>query len=282
MRLSPRSIAVAALLLLPPLTGALAQPARGPPPATDWSLSVGAAGLLTPAFQGSRDYAFSVVPDVRLRYRERLFASVPEGLGFNVVTRSPRENGWKLGPLVKYRFGRDEDGRGPFTVAGGSRALRGLGDVGGAAELGGFVDYRLGAAQARVELRHGLGGHEGLVADLQLDYIASVGPLRLSVGPRLTLASAGYLGAYFGVGSSQAARSGLPEYRPGGGLVSYGLGGRAILPLVGGLSATLFAGYERLGGPAAGSPLVRLRGSPDQAVVGLGLGWRFDLGAPGT
>jgi outer membrane protein len=101
-------------------------------------------------------------------------------------------------------------------------------------------------------------------------------PLIWSFGPRARIVDDTYTAAYFGVTSAQSPASGLPVYSAAGGLYSYGIGGTAILPLDrdNRWSAVLFASYERLTGDAASSPLVQLRGSEDQATLGLFVSYR--------
>lgn len=60
-------------------------------------------------------------------------------------------------------------------------------------------------------------------------------------------------------------------------MLSYGLGGNVIRPLNRRSALTLFTSLERLGGPAADSPLIRERGQRMQATLGLGYGVRFGL-----
>src|SRR5258708_33754380 len=69
--------------------------------------------------------------------------------------------------------------------------LNGLGDVKTTVELGGFVEYYpVDWFRTRGELRQGIGGHHGVVADLSADVIVPViQRLILSAGPRCTLAS---------------------------------------------------------------------------------------------
>src|SRR3990167_2646834 len=111
------------------------------PSEAGWSVTIGLAPVLSPAWQGSRDMALSIFPDLRVNYGDVIFASIPEGLGWNAVNT----NGWKAGPLAKVRFGRDEErGGSPFLITGGSDGLRGMGNVAAAAELGGFVEKRIG------------------------------------------------------------------------------------------------------------------------------------------
>lgn len=239
-----------------------------------WSITVGVAPVVSPAWQGSRDVALSIFPDLRINYKDVIFASIPDGLGWNAVNR----DGWKAGPLAKIRFGRDEErGGSPFLVTGGSDALLGLGDVDAAAELGGFVEKRAGPLRGRLEVRRGFGGHEGIVADASASYQARAGRTIINVGPRATVASRNYIDTYFGIDGLQSQRSGLRTYSPSGGLLSYGVGGSAIRPLDRRSAITLFGGLDRLGGKAGDSPLVRERGRRLQFTLGLGYGFRFSL-----
>ena len=249
----------------------------GPPAAQGWTMAVGVGTLFGTAWQGSRDTALAVLPDIRLNYRDQLFFSVPEGLGWNAV--NTRE--WKAGPLIKPRFGRNaEDGGSPFQVLGGSTALRGMGDIGIAGEAGVFVERRFGRTagwRARAELRQGFGGHQGLVGDLSLVRAGRSGKVLYSIGPRATLASRDYVQTYFGVDAGQAARTGLALSRPAGGLVSYGLGGTAIRPLDRNRTVSLFGGIDRLGDSPAGSALIRERGQRTAFNIGLAYSYRFRL-----
>ncbi len=276
-----RTIGPCLLAIASPALAQVENSQPGPPPtrpvrsaAEGWSITVGAAPVLSPAWQGSRDMALSIFPDLRINYRDVLFASIPDGLGWNAVNRG----GWKAGPLAKIRFGRDEErGGSPFLVTGGSDALAGLGNVAAAAELGGFVERRAGPLRGRIEVRRGFGGHEGVVADLSLGYQARAGRTIANVGPRLTLGSGDYVAPYFGINSVQSARSGLARYDPAGGLVSFGIGGSVLRPLDRRSALTLFTGVDRLAGDAGDSPLVRKRGRRMQFTLGIGYGWRFGL-----
>lgn len=285
-RLNLAPLAAAALILAPDAkaqTAPIAPPANpsamrpaGPPPMPTWVLTIGVAPLVTPAWQGSRDTAFSVFPDIRLNYKDAVFVSVQEGLGWNAINR----DGWKIGPIARLRFGRREStGGSPFLIAGGSEALRGFGDVGIAGEFGGFVQYSPDRRVAlRAEVRRGVGGHEGVVAEPSIRYSDRAGKFRYSLGLRSTFASDKYTQVYFGVTPQQGLNAGLAPYRTGSGLVSAGVNGALIRPLGqrgqhGAL--TLLTGYDRLGNVAADSTLIRQRGRRDQFTVGLAYGYRF-------
>ena len=242
-----------------------------------WSLTLGAAPIFSPAWQGSKDMVLSLYPDLRVNYGDTFFASVPDGVGWNAVNRA----GWKAGPIAKVRFGRDESSGGsPFVVTGGSDALLGLGNVSPAAELGGFVERRWGAAgqwSVRAEVRRGFGGHEGVLADGSISYQMRFGRTIMSVGPRATAASGGFMRTYFGIDAGQSQRSRLAQYQPGAGLLSYGIGGALVRPFDQRRTVTLFFGMDRLGNEAGRSPLVRERGQRTQFSVGVGYGFRFNL-----
>ncbi len=249
----------------------------GPPAAEGWSVTIGAAPVFGPAWQGSRDTALSIFPDLRVNYADTLFASVPDGIGWNAVNG----DGWRIGPLVKIRFGRDErDGGSPFLIAGGSDALAGMGTIKAAGEAGGFVERTFGAGRqwrVRGEVRQGFGGHQGLVADASINYRVRAGRTAIGVGPRMTAASRDFMQTYFGIDAAQSARTGLARYDADGGILSYGIGGSAVRPIDRRSAITLFTSLERLGGPSGDSPLVRERGRRTQFTLGLGYGFRFNL-----
>lgn len=142
-----KSLAVMiALLAATPCAAQPTEPAPSsgrPPVAADEgvSVTVGVAPVFSPAWQGSSDSTLSIFPDLRLNYGDVLFASIPDGLGWNAIS----QDGWRAGPLVKLRFGRDEDDGGSlFLVAGGSDALLGVGNISATAEVGGFAEKRFG------------------------------------------------------------------------------------------------------------------------------------------
>ncbi len=270
------------------LTGActlMASPAfaadRNGPPQRDLEINIGAGAMYAPDFPGSKDYQLSVLPNLSVKYKDQFFASAPEGIGYNVI----RSNGWRIGPVAKYAMQRQENGNNPFRVAGDkTNALRGLGNVDGTLELGGFAEYKWSDWSAKVEARQGVNGHEGFVTDLNVKYTKSVpsvfgkegSPLIVSVGPRATLVDSNYNQAYFGVTASQSARSGLAQYKAEGGLLSYGIGAAVIYPITGtNLTAIWLAGYDRMAGDAGDSPLVQQRGSENQAKVAVFLSYTF-------
>jgi outer membrane protein len=279
-----KTIATLILMAVPAMAQGPGKPAESP-----WTVSVGGGAIYAPAFMGSKDYQLIGVPNIRVNYRDRFFASVEGGIGYNAF----RSRGLSLGPIARIQFPRFESGRNPLRIAGRlSTALQGMGDVSATVEMGGFVRYDWRGWNGRFEMRRGLNGHQGAISLLEGGYSGNVGrwfglngpPLILSIGPRIQFANATYRQVYFGVTDTQSSRSGLQKYTPssgffsGGGLLSYGAGGSLVVPLSRKFSVVVFGGVDRLSGDAADSPLVRQRGSVNQRVVGLTLSYSFGFG----
>jgi outer membrane scaffolding protein for murein synthesis (MipA/OmpV family) len=130
---------------------------------------------------------------------------------------------------------------------------------------------------AKLELRRGLGGRNGLILEALVD-----GKLRLSDsvilsgGPRLSVTDSTFNQAYFGIDATQSFNSGYAQYYPGAGLRSVGVGASAVWRISDKLSFVAFGSYNYLADVASNSPLVQgPAGSRNQLVVGTALSWRF-------
>lgn len=244
-----------------PLTFALAQPAA----AQDWRITLGGGGMLAPTYLGSDEYDVDPVPVVDIRYRDIAFLSTRDGLGANLW----RGERLTAGPVLKYRLGRDQDD---------DDALRGLGDVDPAGEVGAFLKYRIAKLSFGTELRQGFGGHEGLVGDFWISRRFDAGDKwEFNIGPKLTLASSDFTETYFGVDAAQAARSGYNRYDADGVFVSYGLNASVGYKLTPQVTLGAFAGIEQIASDAADSPIVDQAGSATQARIGATLTYSFGL-----
>ena len=101
--------------------------------------------------------------------------------------------------------------------------------------------------------------------------------LKLKLGPRLSFADSEYMSTYFGVSSGEATASGgrLAAYDAGGGFRDVGLEFGAEYAWSDRITLYGDAGYRRLVGDAADSPIVKRAGSENQFTAGLGLTYRF-------
>lgn len=248
-------------------------PPGAPPPAEaakpDWNIRLGVGAMAGPKFEGGDTYKVVPAPQFMISYRDLVFLRGPS-LGINAFTvHGPRPSDkLQIGPLVRYQPGRDEDN---------SNRLRGMGDIDGAVEIGGFITYGIGAWSAGVTVFRDLSdSHDGLTAKISAGHRLPLGPaLLLRSDMSVNLADDKHTTAFFGVTAAQSARSGLRQYRPEGGFkdagISFDLDYRVTENW--GLGGRL--GYKRILGDAADSPLVKDRGSANQLVTGLFLNYRF-------
>lgn len=154
-----------------------------------------------------------------------------------------------------------------------------LGKVKTTIEAGAFAQYQWGESiRLRAEVLKGIGGHKGLVGALGADKVWRDGDRYVfSVGPRLLVSDGRYQRAYFGVTPAAAVATGLPAYRPGGGIHGAALASGLSYQFSPRIGAFGFARYERLLGDAARSPVVREFGSRNQYSAGVGLNYSFTL-----
>lgn len=154
-----------------------------------------------------------------------------------------------------------------------------VGKVKTSIEAGAFAEYRPSEKfRIRGDLLKGITGHKGLVGSIGADYIAREGDnYVISAGPRLLLSDSRYQRPYFGVDPAASLASGLPVYRPKGGIHALGLASGVSYQFNPRFGLFGYARYERLVGDAAKSPIVREYGSRNQMSAGLGLNYTFTI-----
>lgn len=261
--LAPAAIATAAALLA-------AQPALAQeqaPDSYDLRVRVGAGVQTVPRFPGADKNELRLLPKVSIARGDRPFgiAAPDDGFGIGLVSGG----GFSAGPVLNLTGSRtDKDVGVP------------LGKVPATIEVGGYAQYDLGKSlRLRGEVRKGLGGHGGIVSSLGADYVSRDGDrYTFTIGPRLLLSNSRYQRAYFGVTPEAALASGLPAYRPGGGIHAVALTSGGTLQLGNGPFGLFgFARFERLVGDAARSPIVRELGSRNQYSAGAGITYTFPI-----
>ena len=242
----------------------------GEPQKQGFHLRLGAGGLITPDYTGSKSYLFQPLPYVDATYGEVAALSYQDGLTVNAVHLGD----FTAGPVARLRFGR--------SVSDNRTVLRGLGDIGPSVELGGFAAYDAGPINLRgIVAQDVAGGHKGLVAEFGASYTRPVfataaGPWLLIAGPSLTVVDGQYNRSVFGINASQSKLSGRSIFRPGGGLEGAGFSTTLVVPITEKIAVTALAGYDRLLSDAARSPIVRNGvGSANQFTGGLFLTYQF-------
>ena len=239
-----------------------------PPVSGAWTVKVGVGGAYAREFEGARHSMLSPVPIFSVRR-----AGSPERF------RGPRDSSG----IALIDFGNLRAGpAGKFVPARKSYnyfELNGLGDVKAAFELGGFVEYfPVDWLRTRFEARQGFGGHQGVVADFSADFIVPVMQrFIISAGPRFTWESTKATSPYFGIDAVQAIATGLPAFNARGGAHSVGAGAKVSYHVDPRWEVHAYVEYQRLLGDAAASPLVAVRGSPNQTAIGIGASYSFDF-----
>ena len=252
-------------LMLAGLPGA----AAAEEPASDWEFRLGAGAMVKPDYEGSDDYEIAPLPMFAVSYKDRVFLEGPK-LGANVINMNGPASGdyLRVGPLLNYRMGRDQDD---------NDALRGLGDVDGAVEAGGFVEYGIrGFSVGITALQDVSDGHGGLTIAFEGGYRYRFDE-RWSVqtGVSATWADDSYTQSYFGIDAGQALRSGYRQYSPEAGFKDVGLSAAVNYALTENWSVTGRVGYARLLGDVADSPVVDQEGSANAYEAGVFVGYRF-------
>jgi outer membrane protein len=239
-----------------------------PPPNPGWTIALGAEARVLPRYQGSEDYIFVPVPliDVRRAGTPARFHSPRDNFGVAILDTGRFE----AGPVATVEFARRVKH---------NPGLQGLGNVATTLEVGGYFNYWFTDwLRGRAELRQGFGGHHGIVSDEALDVVVPVTPQwTLSGGPRMTVATKAANEPYFGVTPAQSEASGLPVFDAGGGVRSVGIGTQARYQWNAQWASHAYFEYNRLTGDPGSSPLVTMRGSPNQAMIGFGTTYSFDI-----
>lgn len=203
---------------------------------------IGVAGVYAPAYQGADDYRLIPFPVLDLKHG-RYFVNTRRGVGATLLEGRAVSAGAGVTYVPGYRR-RD--------------APQGIGKLSGGAGARISADARLGRLAA------GIGATRALTGDVDGTLVDASLAMPLRASERLTLvpsisatwADGAYNRAYFGIDARQAAASGLPAYRPGGGLkdvsasltASYRLNDKVTLGATGAVSS--------LRGDARQSPIV--------------------------
>ncbi len=262
-----------ALALAAPLALAVHAPALAQPSLNDVLPNfVGAAVGFAPEHAGADRTIWGVAPGGRVALGGERFVS----LAGPVAELNLLNHRWlQAGPVGIYRFGRSD---------AHDRAVRALGDLDPAVELGGRIGVSwLGmAGPVPLRLRAGVavtGDVTGRYSGAQILPAASVWvPLSprvfVGAGAYARFGSAAQNRYYFGVSPAGAAASGLAPFRPGGGASGTGVWPALVWRLNDSWALGAGALWTRVGDEVAGSPIVA-RGARDGFVGGVGVAYTW-------
>jgi outer membrane scaffolding protein for murein synthesis (MipA/OmpV family) len=216
----------------------------------DWHVVLGASVASEPRYGGARTYRTSVGPVIDIRYRDIAFASVGEGLGWNIWHGAMS----RAGIAVGYDLGRPE--------SADYHHLHGLGDIKPAPVIkvfGSFVVSKEFPLIFRADVRRVVGGAGGMLADLEafMPLPGSSQTFIMFAGPSGTFSNRQYAQNVFGVSTTQAADSRYSVYNAHGGSQAVGLGFSATRFLTPHWLVNTDMAWNHLFGSARDSPITQ-------------------------
>lgn len=256
-----KKLLVAVAAILPAWTAAVAQD-----DGRDIRVRIGAGAQLLPQFIGSDETSVAPLVHVSIARgtNEFSFGAPDDSPSIALISK----DGFSFGPAGNIQGRREQSDVGA-PVGSVSRTF----------EAGAFVQYLAkDSFRLRAELRKGINGHEGLVGYVGADKIWRDGDKYVfSVGPRVLFSDARYQRTYFGITPAVSLATGLPVYRPSGGVHAVALASGVSYELSNHWGLFGYARYARLVGDAAKSPIIREFGSRNQLSGGAGLNYTFTI-----
>ncbi|MDE2404261.1 MAG: MipA/OmpV family protein [Sphingomonadales bacterium] len=275
-RLVPTVLATCIACATPP---AIAQSGPGARGGGD-TVTLGVGMAVTASYQGASDYR--IIPggvlqgtikghDFRLNGLQLFVDALPND--------ARRRFDLELGPVVGVNFNRSGDVSDPRVAALGKRDKAVELGVRGAIGLRGIAHRADKLALAVTGSWDVADAHRSHVISPSLEYSTRAGR-RTFLRAALNAEFVGkrYADYYFGIDAAGAVASGLGVWKPGGGLYSVGgnvLATHSLSSRRSGWSLFGIAGYKRLQGDIAASPIVRDTGSPNQGFASAGLAYTF-------
>jgi MipA family protein len=248
------------------------------------TLTAGLGVVVLPDYEGSNDYR--LIPGGIVRGKVSGISFFTRGLTL-YVDLIPEPTGQKVdisfGPIIQYRASRTsadsiEDAR--VAALGELDAALDVGAWAGVSKTG-IITSAYDTLAFRVSYQHDvLGAHDSYVIQPTIEYGTPLSTKTfVGLGATLDYVGGDFARYYYSISPGQSVASGLPVFNADGGFKS--VGGNIILgqslsgDLRRGLSLFALAGYTRMLGDFADSPIVSVAGSRNQFIGGIGLGYTF-------
>jgi outer membrane scaffolding protein for murein synthesis (MipA/OmpV family) len=222
------------------------------PDLPDWRVVMGAAVEHKPLYDGAELTRTLGGPVINVRYKDFWFASVGEGIGFNLWSGEH----YRAGLALTYDLGR--------YVHDDVTHLHGLGDLKIAAAPKAFVSYVISKSfplVVRADVRQIIGGADGVVADIDafLPLPGSSQRFIMFAGPSYTYGDHRYMQREFGVTTTQSVASGYPVYDAHSGSDAMGFGFSSTLFITRRVLLNFDTAINHLLGSAGESPITQHR-----------------------
>ncbi|MBU6208056.1 MAG: MipA/OmpV family protein [Alphaproteobacteria bacterium] len=274
-----RCMAWAALALAPLLcvTEAVADPI-----ASD-RLMIGGGLLAAPDYEGSNKYVLSPAAGALGRLKGHNIGWHGTSLSVDLVpARENQRTKIIIAPFASLNLDRATTPRDPVIALFRKRKV----ELEGGAVLGissdGVLTSPYDNLTVQLSVSHDLGTvSRSYIITPTLQYLMPLSHKALvGISASADIVGRRYANYYFGVGPKAATVSGLPPYHLSGGTKSATLGLLGAYALgkdlrKRGFALGFTASWERLLGAFADSPIVAMRGSASQFIVGTGVGYTF-------
>ena len=232
-------------------------------------LTLGLGAAVVPQFEGASDYRVLAAPSFSFDLGTASVRSTGPGIEADFLST----RAFDAGPIFRWNGGRDPSDTDSVAVSA-------LPEVDGTAMLGGFVQANVLVGEGvflapRFDILKGTGGgHEGLIAEASIGLTKRMDRWTVGGSTGITYADDTYMETFFSV--APASPSGLAAFSAGSGIKDVGLTAFASYALDDNWSFTAVAGYKRLLGDAADSPVVDVEGDANQAFLSLGVSYTFN------
>lgn len=242
---------------------------------SDWRLTLGVGGKVSPDYEGSDDYEATPLPLIDLSWKDKVSIGTRGGPGikvnfFKIQGPTPKD-ALTFSTTARYAFGRDQDD---------NDALEGLGDIDGGVTMGLGADYQYRDFGISLAINHDVNGdRDGTTVKGGLHYSVKVGLPRtkLTLGTDMTWADDEYMGNIFGISAAQSAtsRRGFAAFDASSGVKDVGVSAKLMHRWDENIGILGRVGYSRLLGDAADSPIVDQDGDAGQfsALIGVSYSW---------
>jgi len=254
--------ALLAAAMICPMTPAAAEEEGAPT-----RVRVGLGAQTQPEYIGADKNQFAPLFELSIARNGEQFRykAVDDSFGISLYSKE----GFSFGPTANFQTGRKNKDVGAD-----------VGRVKSTIEVGAFAQYMMPTnTRLRLEVRQGIGGHKGMVAQLGADQVWRDGDKwDFSVGPRVIFANGKYMDSLLEVHPAHGVTSGLPVYNPGSGLRGIALASGAHFDLGGGFGVLGYGRVEKLVGDPADRPITEVKGTKHQFPAVLGNSLNFPLG----
>lgn len=221
-----------------------------------WIITLGGYAVAAPEYEGSDEYELGFKPIFNIRKSgSREWLSLPDDKGGFALYET---SNFRMGPAFGFQAERS---RHDVDFFPGAERVDWTFEAGAFAEL-----WLTDSLRTRVDVVHGIGGHEGLVANFSADAVVKRDRWTFTVGPRFEVVSDEYADTYFSTAGYEAE----------GGFHSVGGGASISYQWTDRIALKLYGEYDHLLNDAADSPLVDDIGSEDQFTIGVGASYTFE------